>query len=203
MNGIYLASQSPRRRELLTQIGVPFELLAPQPHEDSEAIEQVRPGDTPERYVRRVVLAKLDAARARRTALGLPLAPILTSDTTVAIGGKILGKPADEQAACAMLWRLSGRSHRVLTAVAVSHGEHGQRSRFAISVSRVSFARLSKQTIADYVALGHSLDKAGGYGIQGPAARFIRKIEGSYSGIMGLPLFETNRLLRGLIEGLL
>ncbi len=195
---IYLASKSPRRRELLTQIGVPFELLLPAEHEDSEAIEQVIKGEAPEPYVKRVVLEKLDAARARLAQRNLPFRPILSADTTVAIGGRIIGKPANHDEAVLMLTRLSGRTHRVLTALAVSHGEHGQRTRSAISVSRVSFGRIEKSDIEQYVALGTSLDKAGGYGVQGPAARFIRKIEGSYSGIMGLPLYEVTRLLRGL-----
>ncbi len=195
---IYLASQSPRRRELLTQAGIAFELLLAAPGEDTEALEAVRRAETAEPYVKRVVLAKLDAARRRLAERGLPLRPILSADTTVALGGRILGKPADAEAAIAMLTRLSGKTHRVLTALAVSHGLQGQRTRLAISVSRVSFARLDRAQIEHYVALGSSLDKAGGYGIQGPAACFVRKIEGSYSGIMGLPLYELTRLLRGL-----
>ncbi len=199
-SGIYLASKSPRRRELLTQIGVPFEMLLPSEHEDSESIERVIKGEAPEVYVKRVVLAKLDAARTRLADRQLPLRPILSADTTVALGGKIFGKPADRLEAVVMLTRLSGKTHRVLTAMALSHGELGQRTRLAISVSRVSFGRIEKRDIEDYVALGSSFDKAGGYGIQGPAARFVRKIEGSYSGIMGLPLYELTRLLRGLLK---
>ncbi len=195
---LYLASQSPRRRELLAQINLPFELLLPAPDEDTEAIEASRSGEAPEPYVKRVVLAKLDAARLRLAQRGLPLRPILSADTTVALGGRILGKPADTIEAIAMLTRLSGRTHRVLTALALSHGQNGQRTRQTISVSRVSFARLARGDIEQYVALGGSFDKAGGYGIQGPAAAFVRKIEGSYSGIMGLPLYELARLLRGV-----
>jgi septum formation protein len=195
---LYLASQSPRRRELLAQINLPFELLLPAPDEDTEAIERVRSGEAPEPYVKRVVLAKLDAARLRLAHRGLPLRPILSADTTVALGGRIFGKPANDTEAIAMLVRLSGRTHRVLTALALSHGQNGQRTRQTISVSRVSFARLARGDIERYVALGSSFDKAGGYGIQGPAAAFVRKIEGSYSGIMGLPLYELARLLRGV-----
>lgn len=197
---VYLASKSPRRRELLSQIGVPHELLLADATEDTEALEAERAGEAPDAYVKRVVLAKLDAARGRLLQRGLPLAPILVSDTTVALGGLLLGKPANPVAAQAMLKKLSGRTHRVLTAVAVSCGQKGQRTRLVINVSRVQFARLSPAEINNYVALGESFDKAGGYGIQGPAARFVRRIEGSYSGIMGLPLYETSQLLRGLVS---
>lgn len=196
---VYLASKSPRRRELLRQIGVQHELLVADHTEDAESLEAERAGEAPDAYVKRVVLAKLDAARARLRQRGLPLAPILVSDTTVALGGTLLAKPADAVAALAMLRQLSGRTHRVLSAVAVSHGQQGQRTRLAISVSRVQFARLHAADIEAYVALGESFDKAGGYGIQGSAARFVRRIEGSYSGIMGLPLYETSQLLRGLV----
>ena len=196
---VYLASKSPRRRELLAQIGIRHKLLLADATEDSEALEAERGGEAPDAYVKRVVLAKLDAARARLHHRGLDVAPILVSDTTVALGGTLLGKPVNAIAAHAMLQKLSGRSHRVLTAVAVSHGQQGQRTRLAINVSRVQFARLSPADITAYVALGESFDKAGGYGIQGPAARFVRRIEGSYSGIMGLPLYETAQLLRGLV----
>jgi septum formation protein len=192
---VYLASRSPRRQELLAQIGVRFELLLAGPDEDAEALEAVRAGEAPDRYVRRVVDAKLSAAMARCAARGLPVAPILAADTTVALGGTILGKPADREAAIAMLERLSGRTHRVLTGVALAHGSH---RRAVLNVSRVSFARLKRAELEAYVDLGQSFDKAGGYGIQGAAARFVRRIEGSYSGIMGLPLYETARLLRGL-----
>lgn len=190
---VYLASQSPRRQELLRQIGVAFRLLLPQPHEDAEALEALRPAESPADYVRRVTLAKADAARERLARLALEPAPILAADTTVALGGKILGKPADADEAARMLRLLSGRTHRVLTAVAVARGA---RVESVVSVSRVAFARLSAQDVAWYVSTGEPFDKAGGYGIQGGAARFVRRIEGSYSGIMGLPLHETARLLR-------
>jgi septum formation protein len=195
---IWLASQSPRRQELLHQIGVRFELLAPGPDEDAEALEAFRVGESPAQYVERVVLAKAAAASERLLRRhGEPTsgraAPILVADTTVAIGGRMLGKPADDAQARAMLEALSGRSHRVLTAVAVVRAG---RVDHTISVSRVRFERLSPATIDAYIASKEPFGKAGGYGIQGLAATFIRRIEGSYSGIMGLPLHETAKLLR-------
>jgi septum formation protein len=193
-NFIYLASTSPRRRELLGQIGVRFELLLPDSNEDAEALERTVPGESPTRYVQRVTLAKAAAAAARLAHRGLPAAPILAADTTVAIGGRILGKPADDDEACAMLAALSGRGHRVLTTVAIVRGV---RVEHLTQVSRVQFARLTPAAIRRYVASGEPRGKAGGYAIQGLAAAFIRRIEGSHSGIMGLPLYETARLLRG------
>jgi len=190
---VWLASQSPRRQELLHQVGVAFRLLAPAPEEDAESLEQPQAGESPTQYVERVVLAKAAAARARLIARGGPDAPILVADTTVASGGTLLGKPADDADARRMLALLSGRSHRVLTAVAVLRGARVLR---ATSVSRVRFARLSPQRIAAYVDTGEPAGKAGAYAIQGRAAAFVRRIEGSYSGIMGLPLHETTMLLR-------
>lgn len=190
---IYLASQSPRRRQLLDQLGVQHELLLPDDGEDAEALEAARPGELPADYVRRVTRAKLDAARARLRRRGLPEAPILASDTTVALGRRILGKPADAGEASAMLAALAGRTHRVLTALAL-YG--AGRIRTALSVSRVRFAPLSDATIARYVASGEPFGKAGAYAIQGQLAGSIARIEGSYSGIMGLPLYETAQLLR-------
>jgi septum formation protein len=195
---VWLASQSPRRQELLHQIGVRFELLAPGPDEDAEALEAFRVGESPTQYVERVVLAKAAAASERLLRRhGEPksgrAAPILVADTTVAIGGRMLGKPADDAQARDMLQALSGRSHRVLTAVAVVRAG---RLDHTISVSRVRFERLSPSAIDAYVASKEPFGKAGGYGIQGLAAAFIRRIEGSYSGIMGLPLHETAKLLR-------
>jgi septum formation protein len=190
---VWLASQSPRRQELLRQLGVPFELLAPGPDEDAEALEAVCQGESPTRYVERVVLAKAQAAAARRVARGLADAPILVADTTVAVGGTILGKPADDADAKRMLRLLSGRGHRVLTAVAVVRGARIER---ATNVSRVRFARLSADEVDAYVASGEPRGKAGAYAIQGRAAAFVRRIEGSHSGIMGLPLHETSTLLR-------
>ena len=190
---IYLASRSPRRQELLARIGVEFELLLAGPGEDDEALEAVLPGESPTVYVRRVTRAKLAAACVRRLARDLPPLPTLAADTTVAIGGRILGKPANRAEAIAMLKALSGRTHRVLTAVAVARGS---RVRDLVNVSRVTFARLSAAVIERYVDRGESLDKAGAYGIQGAAEAFVRRIDGSCSGIMGLPLYETARLLR-------
>ena len=190
---LYLASQSPRRHELLRGLGVPIEPLLAGPGEDAEALEAFRPGEAPADYVARVARAKLDAARSRLAARALPDAPILAADTIVALGGKLLGKPRDAAEAQAMLTRLSGRTHRVLTAVAVAHGSRTLR---AISVSRVRFACLSHLAIERYVATGEPMDKAGAYAIQGGAAPFVRSIDGSYTGIVGLPLYETVGLLR-------
>lgn len=190
---LYLASQSPRRRQLLDQIGVKHELLLPDRMENAERLEELRSGELPADYVRRVTRLKLDAARRRLAKRGLPEAPILTSDTTVAIGRRFLGKPADAAEAADMLAALSGRTHRVLTAVAVSSGRS---TLLEMSVSRVRFAELSAQDIRRYIDTGEPFGKAGAYGIQGPAAVFVAHIEGSYSGIMGLPLHETATLLR-------
>ncbi|MFM2121191.1 MAG: hypothetical protein RL722_2659 [Pseudomonadota bacterium] len=193
---LYLASQSPRRRQLLDQIGVRHELLLPGPEEDAEALEAVRPGEAPGRYVRRVTLAKLKAARERLARRQLAPAPILCADTTVALGPSILGKPADAAEAAEMLGALSGQTHQVLTAVAVAQPG---RSELTLEVSRstVRFATLSPAWIAAYVASGEPMGKAGAYAIQSQAAVHIAHISGSYSGIMGLPLHETARLLRG------
>jgi septum formation protein len=189
---LYLASQSPRRRQLLDQIGVRHELLLPGQDEDAEALETVRPGEAPRAYVQRVTLAKLDAARARLQRAGLPQAPILCADTTVAFGRRIFGKPADADDACEMLGALSGQEHRVLTAVALADGDRVWQG---LSVSRVRFAVIGTERIAAYVATGEPMGKAGAYAIQSGAAAWVERISGSYSGIMGLPLFETARLL--------
>ena len=188
-----LASQSPRRRQLLEQLGVRHELLLPGPEEDAEALEAERDGELPEQYVERVTLAKLQAARRRLAARALPPAPILCSDTTVALGRRVLGKPADAADARATLSLLAGRTHRVITAVAVAWG---RRRALAVNVSRVRFAAVTERDIAHYVATGEPFGKAGAYAIQSAAAAWISHIEGSYSGIMGLPLYETAQLLR-------
>ncbi|MDO9313896.1 MAG: Maf family protein [Burkholderiaceae bacterium] len=203
---IYLASQSPRRRQLLEQIGVRHELLLADASEDAEALEAERPGELPLAYVQRVTLAKLDAARQRLIRRGLPFAPILCSDTTVALGRRIYGKPLDAPDAITTLRALSGRTHRVITAVAVagvdSLSPAGRGSApastesLAISVSRVTFAPLDAETIARYVASGEPFGKAGAYAIQGAAGAWVTRIDGSYTGIMGLPLHETAELLR-------
>lgn len=190
---LYLASQSPRRRQLLEQLGVRYELLLPDANEDAEALEVERPGEAPARYVRRVTGLKLEAALARLARRGLPPAPVLCSDTTVALGRRIYGKPLDGADAARMLRELSGSTHRVLTAVAV---QHGRKRREALSDSRVTFTELSARQIAAYVASGEPLGKAGAYAVQGRAAAFISRLSGSYSGIMGLPMYETALLLR-------
>ena len=190
---IFLASQSPRRAHLLGQLSVRHELLLAAPDEDAEALEAVLPGEAPSAYVQRVTGLKLDAAVARHRRLKLPAAPILCADTTVAFGRTILGKPQDARDAERMLTQLAGRTHRVLTAVAV---QQGRRRHAALSVSRVRFAPMTRTQIARYAASGEPLGKAGAYGIQGAAAAFVEHIGGSYSGIMGLPLFETAALLR-------
>ena len=195
---IYLASQSPRRSQLLSQLGVEHRLLLPDPgqdSEDSEALEAVLPGEAPLAYVQRVTALKLQAAQARLLRRQLPQAPILCSDTTVALGRSILGKPQDAADAARMLGRLAGRTHRVMTAIALGNGERVVR---ACSMSRVTFAPLSHAQIAAYVASGEPMGKAGAYAVQGLAAAFIARIDGSYSGIMGLPLFETAQALRAL-----
>ena len=192
---VYLASQSPRRSQLLEQLGVAHELLLAGPEEDAESLEQMLGAETPGIYVARVCALKLDAAVQRRKARRLPPGAILCADTTVALGRNMLGKPVDAADAARMLEQLAGRTHRVLTAVAVD--SRGRRAQL-LSVSRVRFASLSKREIAAYVASNEPLGKAGAYAVQGRAAAFIEHISGSYSGIMGLPLFETARLLRGL-----
>jgi septum formation protein len=190
---IYLASQSPRRRQLLEQLGVRHELLLPDADEDAESLEDVLPGEAPASYVQRVTQLKLDAALARLKRRGLPAAPILCSDTTVALGRTIYGKPAGETNAARMLAELAGRTHRVLTAVAIGTARKREQ---ALSTSRVTFAPMSRQQIAAYVASGEPMGKAGAYAVQGRAAAFISHISGSYSGIMGLPMFETAQLLQ-------
>jgi septum formation protein len=196
---IYLASQSPRRAQLLEQLGVTFQRLLPDPQEDPEALEAVMGREPASAYVQRVTALKLDAAVLRRQRLKLPPAPILCADTTVAIGREILGKPADQAQAREMLTRLSGRTHRVLTAVAV---QAGRRRLQALSVSSVTFDKLTPTKIRRYAASGEALGKAGAYAIQGRAAAFVVSIRGSYSGIMGLPLRETALMLDRLVLNL-
>jgi septum formation protein len=191
---IYLASQSPRRRELLAQLGVRFELALPPDAVAAEALEAASARELPARYVQRVTRLKLEAAVARLALQwGAGPTPVLCADTTVACGRQILGKPADADDAARMLRLLSGQTHRVLTAVAVAAGFWRGR---ALSVSRVRFAALRPDDVAAYVASGEWRGKAGGYAIQGRAAAFIEHLSGSYSGVMGLPLFETAGLLR-------
>ena len=190
---VYLASQSPRRRQLLEQLGIAYELLLPEASEDAEALEVVLAGESPKAYVQRVTGLKLQAALARMKQRGLPAAPVLCSDTTVALGKTILGKPEDAAHAHDMLARLSGHTHRVLTAVAIGTA---RKQRNTLSVSQVRFATLTRPQIQHYVASGEPMGKAGAYAVQGRAAAYIEHISGSYSGIMGLPMFETAQLLR-------
>lgn len=193
MTLLYLASQSPRRRQLLAQIGVEPELLLADADEDAEALEAVRAGELPADYVQRVTAAKLDAAVARHRRRALPPGAILCADTTVALGRRILGKPADAADAEATLAALSGRTHRVLTAVAL---QSGRRRWQALQVSRVRFAALPPAVVRAYVASGEPFGKAGSYAIQSALAGWIAHIDGSHSSIMGLPLYETAQMLR-------
>ncbi len=192
---IYLASRSPRRRELLTQIGVRFELLMFRgiPREDPDIDEAALPGESPEDYVVRVTLAKAQAGMRRIRERHLIPHPVLAADTTVEVDGSVIGKPGHEADAVAILQQLSGRSHRVLTAVALADSDCTEH---LLNVSEVRFRPLENEEIRRYVASGEPFDKAGAYGIQGRAAIFVEEIRGSYTGIMGLPLYETALLLR-------
>lgn len=189
---IYLASRSPRRQELLGQIGVKFEVMA------IDVDESVLGNEAPRAYVERLARAKAEAGWNRVERERMPRAPVLGADTTVAVDGRILGKPADPREAAAMLASLSGRWHEVLTALAL---KSGARVENAVSVSEVRFKTLSKDEIEHYVATGEWQDKAGGYGIQGHAARFAAELRGSFSGVVGLPLFETAQLLERIGPG--
>ena len=202
---IYLASQSPRRQELLTQIGVQFELLLADSSEDAESLEIQLPDELALDYVKRVTVAKLTAAKQRLHARGLPSAPILCADTTVALtlnDGKsikeiILGKPTDHQDAKRILQLLSGKTHQVHTAVAVSSNPHmnDDEPRLLVSSSQVTFKPLTDEEINTYISTNEPMGKAGAYGIQGIGGCLISSISGSFSGIMGLPLFETSQLM--------
>ena len=189
---IYLASQSPRRQQLLTQIGVPFELLLPEDVQSAEDLEQVWPGEKPLSYVKRVTLLKIKAANEQMHRQGLVPRPILCADTTVALVDSIFGKPMDHADAVRMLTELSGHTHQVFTAVALSSG---RQIKCKVQKSSVTFARLTSHEIQAYVQTAEPMGKAGAYAIQGFAASFIQKMVGSYSGIMGLPLYETQQLL--------
>lgn len=194
-NKIYLASKSPRRRELLRQIGVEFELLLlrDQSPRGPEVSEEVLPDEKPQDYVVRVTREKVEHAARIMLLRRLPLRPLLSADTTVAIDGRILGKPADAREAMDMLRLLSGRTHQVLTSVALHHDENFTQ---ITQVSDVTLSKLSEETMRAYCATSEPYDKAGGYGIQGMAAVFVERIAGSYTGIMGLPLFETAQLIK-------
>lgn len=192
---IYLASQSPRRSQLLDQLGVKHELLLPDADEDAEALEAVVFSEAPKTYVQRVTGLKLAAAQARMLRRQLPPALVLCADTTVAMGRTIFGKPADADEAKRMLRALSNRPHRVITAIAMGFGD---RQVMACSESWVTFADMTEGDVAAYVATGEPIGKAGAYAVQGRAAAHIAHISGSYSGIMGLPLFETAQALRSM-----
>jgi septum formation protein len=202
---IYLASQSPRRQELLTQIGVQFELLLADSSEDAESLEIQLPNEPALDYVKRVTLAKLTAAKQRLQARGLPLAAILCADTTVALmleDGKstkeiILGKPTDHQDAKRILQFLSGKTHQVHTAVAMASNPHinSDKPRLMVSSSQVTFKSLTEEEINAYISTNEPMGKAGAYGIQGIGGCLISSISGSFSGIMGLPLYETSQLM--------
>lgn len=192
---IYLASRSPRRRELLHQIHVNFEVLLFRTglRQDAEVSEDVVAGEAATAYVQRVARAKAHAGVVHARQRRLPAHPVLAADTTIELAGTIIGKPENPEHAVDILQQLSGRSHRVLTAVAVGRDDD---IADALSESDVRFRPLDIAEIRRYVATGEPLDKAGAYAIQGRAAMYIADIRGSYSGIMGLPLFETAELLK-------
>ena len=192
---IYLASQSPRRRDLLKQIGVHFEMLLPRldPCRTLDMDEIPLKDELPEAYVRRICQEKADAGWSALKFRNLPLFPVLAADTSVILDGKIIGNPHGREQAAATLRALSGRQHQVLSAVAVVFEA---RLEMRLSVSKVTFATLSEARIQHYLLTNEPLDKAGAYAIQGYAAAFIQQLEGSYSGVMGLPLFETAELLQ-------
>ena len=190
---VYLASQSPRRQALLDQIGVAYQVLLPSDPAAAEALEAVLPQEPALRYVKRVTRLKVQAAMRQIHQQSLPFAPVLCADTTVVVDRQILGKPANAQQATDMLRLLSGKAHQVLTAVAIGHNQDIQ---LALSRSRVKFAPMTAADIQDYVASEEPMGKAGAYAIQGRASAFISHVSGSYSGIMGLPLYETTLLLK-------
>jgi septum formation protein len=192
---IYLASRSPRRRELLTQIGVQFTTIVfrQSPREDSEVDETPYPGESPTIYVARVARAKAEQGWRLVTERRLLPHPVLAADTTIEFESQIIGKPIDGEDAQAILRRLSGQTHRVLTAVAVACEG---RIESVLSISEVRFGPVDEAEIRNYVASGEPMDKAGAYGIQGRAGQYVEHLAGSYSGVVGLPLFETAALLR-------
>jgi septum formation protein len=197
MMRLYLASRSPRRRELLNQIGINFDTVVFRDgmRADSETDETPMPGESPIDYVERVTRAKamhgLKLVEERR----LPTRPVLAADTTLELDGQIIGKPVDMADAAAILRRLSGRTHRVLTGVAI---DHQRRTEYILSTSEVRFRHIDDEEIRHYVISGEPMDKAGAYGIQGRAGLFIEHLSGSYTGVMGLPVCETGELLKRL-----
>jgi septum formation protein len=191
---LYLASRSARRQELLRQLGIGFELLRLREASgrQRDVIEVANDGEPPLHYVERIARTKATVAGQQMLRRGLPARPVLGADTEVVLDGAIYGKPRNAADAARMLGQLSGRTHQVLTAVAVSNE---QEVIAEIATSSVSFRELTREEIDRYVATGESVDKAGAYAIQGRAAGFVSRLEGSYSGVMGLPLFETAGIL--------
>ena len=182
---LHLASQSPRRAELLARLGVDFGIL------ELDIPEHRQPGEPAEDYVRRVAREKAGAGLLK--VVTVPGAVVLGGDTEVVLGDEVFGKPRDAADAAAMLARLSGRTHQVISAVSlVSAAREAQ----VVSISEVRFARLDEADIAAYVASGEPMGRAGAYAIQGGAERFVEHLSGSYSGVMGLPLYQTAQLLR-------
>jgi len=194
---IYLASRSPRRRELLAQIDVKFHLLLfrADPRADADISEDLLPGEVPDAYVLRVARAKAEAGWKRVMMRNIPRAPVLAADTAVALDERILVKPANRLDAAAMLASLSGRRHEVLTGVALKFEDHLDA---ALSRTEIEFRPISEDEIKHYAATGEGDDKAGGYAVQGRAAQFVSAIRGSYSGAIGMPLYETAQLIEKL-----
>lgn len=192
---IYLASQSPRRRELLKQIGIRYEILLLRSDSRRQVCVDETPheGEVPVDYVQRICRDKTRAGWQTLSLRNLPLLPVLAADTTVTLDGKIIGKPDDNEHAAGILRMLSGRQHQVHTAVAMSFGE---RLEMRLSTTTITFDTLSEERISRYLLTNEAHDKAGAYGIQGHAGAFVKHIEGSYSGVMGLPLYETVELLK-------
>lgn len=192
---LYLASRSPRRRELLTQMGVAFDTLIFRTglRCDPQVDESVHAGEPALDYVERVARAKADHGIDLLAERRLQMRPILAADTTLEFAGEIIGKPVDDADAVAILQRLSGQTHRVLTGVAVSHEG---RAEYVLSVSEVRFRKIDDEEIRHYVRSGEPMDKAGAYGIQGRAGLFVEHLAGSYTGVMGLPVCETGELLK-------
>ena len=187
-SGIYLASRSPRRQALLKQVGIGFTVL------EGDIDETPLPEESPKDYVTRMALTKAQAGRTRMLEQQLQYKPVLAADTTVVLDKRILGKPIDSADACDMLKSLSGKDHQVMSAVSVINND---RVETVLSVSDVSMDQLTDEQIARYVASGEPKGKAGSYAVQGAGAALIKRIEGSYSGVMGLPLYETVSLLKG------
>jgi septum formation protein len=195
MMRIYLASRSPRRRELLTQMGIAFDTVAFRDgaRADAHTDETPLPGESPVVYVERVARAKAEHGSQIIDSRKLPRRLILSADTTLEFAGEIIGKPVDAADATAILRRLSGQTHRVLTGVAVNHQG---RTEYVFSTSEVRFRQLDEEEIRHYVMSGEPMDKAGAYGIQGRAGIFVEYLAGSYTGVMGLPVCETGELLK-------